>query len=73
MYKLITNQKNYILVDNTNKNPKTIKRTATIKFSLIKESQEKTEKENINEITQAFENENIIIPWVKKIKSVSIE
>ena len=73
MYKLITNQTDYILIDNTNKKPKTIKKTATIKFSLIKESQEKNEKEIINEITQAFEEENIIIPWVKKIESVSIE
>ena len=73
MYKLITNQTDYILIDNANKKTKPTKRKVTITFSLIKESKEKNEKEIIKEITQAFENENLILPWCKKIESISLE
>lgn len=44
----------------------------TIKFSLLDKANEVNVDDLIEEINQAFTNDEIIIPWVEKVKKISI-
>lgn len=43
-----------------------------IEFSLVIESKRRTKNEIIKEIAQAFENDNIMIPWCEKVEKITI-
>ena len=47
-------------------------KTLTIKFSLLNEANKMEINDLIEEINQAFTDDEIIIPWVEKIKKISI-
>ena len=47
-------------------------KTLKIKFSLLDEANEIQIDDLIKEIKQAFSDDDIIIPWVEKIKKISI-
>jgi hypothetical protein len=47
-------------------------KTLTIKFSLVKESKKRTSDEIIQEISNAFSNEELVIPWCEKVETISI-
>lgn len=44
-----------------------------IELSLVKESIRRTKSEIIKEIVQAFENDNIMIPWCEKVERITIK
>ena len=48
-------------------------RKVTIEFSLVEESKEKTEKEILKDISEAFSKEEITIPWFSKVEKIAIE
>lgn len=47
-------------------------KTLTINFSLLDEANEIEIDDLIEEINQAFSSDEIIIPWVKKIKKIFV-
>ena len=44
-----------------------------IELSLVKESKGRTKNEILKEIAQAFENDNIMIPWCEKIEKITMK
>lgn len=44
-----------------------------IEFSLVKESNKKRKDEILEEISEVFTNEEIIIPWCNNIKKISLK
>ena len=49
-----------------------IQRKVTIKISLVKESKKITDNEIIKEISDAFSNEELVIPWCEKVEKISL-
>lgn len=47
-------------------------RKLKIELFLVAESVSKTDSEILKEIIEAFDNEEISIPWVKKMESISL-
>lgn len=47
-------------------------KTLTINFSLLDEANEIEIDDLIEQINQAFSDEEIIIPWVEKIKKIFV-
>lgn len=63
MCKIIPNQKEYGLIDKPIIQATPSQRKATIVISLIEESNKKKDGEILEEISKAFANDDIIIPW----------
>jgi len=48
-------------------------RKLIIEFSLINESKQRTNEEILKEISAVFFNEEITLPWIKKVEKIIIK
>ena len=51
---------------------RSIQRKVTIEISLVKESKKITDNEILKEISDAFSNEEFVIPWCEKVEKISL-